>query len=87
MKSNIYIYIGIYIGTHHSIGNDAVVGSEFGVDVGEKPAERAALESGSQGFSSGNIPDVYSRVLAKEKQLSTFTYPELSVIPTFLRCQ
>lgn len=46
--------------THHSIGNNAIVGSELWVDVGEKPAERATLESGSQGFSSGNIPNVYA---------------------------
>lgn len=47
-------------GTHHSICNDAFVGAELGVDVGEKPAEGPTLESGSQGFSSRNIPDVYS---------------------------
>lgn len=53
-------------GTHRSISNDTLVGPELRVDIGEKPGERAALESGSQGFSSGNIPDVYSWVLLKE---------------------
>lgn len=47
-------------GTHHPISNYALVGPELRVDVGKKPAERTALESGSQGFSSGNIPNVYS---------------------------
>lgn len=46
--------------THHSVSNCVAVGSELGVDVGEEPAERSTLESGSQGFPLRNVPDVYS---------------------------
>lgn len=67
-------------GTHHSISNYTLVGPELRVDIGEKPGERTALESGSQGFSSGNIPNVYSWVLLKEAHQYKFTYSELSVI-------
>lgn len=67
-------------GTHHSISNYTLVGTELRVDIGEKPGERTALESGSQGFSSRNIPNVYSWVLLKEAHQYKFTYSELRVI-------
>lgn len=46
------------ISTHHSIGNCIPVRPEVGVNVGEEPAERSALEPGSQGFSLRDIPNV-----------------------------
>lgn len=63
--------------SHHSISNRVTVGSELGVDIGKEPAEWLALESGSQGPSLRDVPNVYSRVLLKDMnkrfKMSAFT--------------
>lgn len=46
--------------THHSVSDCVTVGPQLRVDVGQEPAERPAVESGSQGLPLRNVPNVHT---------------------------